>query len=85
MQITLLLFGTFRSFGEQLKLSLPKNASVSDIREELLKKIMQLDSSFKNKKLIESSRFATETEVLGDDQPLQNEAMIAIIPPVAGG
>ena len=85
MKITLLLFGAFRSFGEQFMLSLPENAIVSDMREELLKEIMQLDSNFKKKELIESSRFATETEVLRDDQPLQNEAVIAIIPPVAGG
>ena len=79
MEIKLQLFGAFRPFGEELILSLPDGAVVSDIRASLASAIEA------NQGLIDSSRFATETEVLSDDATLEDGAVIAIIPPVAGG
>ncbi len=85
MEITLQLFGAFRAFGEQLTLSLPEGAIISDIRKTLIKKLNELDSSFDKLSLIDSSRFATETEILNEDTTLENGSIITIIPPVAGG
>lgn len=85
MEITLQCFGAFRPFGEQLTLSLAKGALVSDIREALVSKLKELDSNFNKKALIDSSRFATETELLFETEPLKEDAIIAIIPPVSGG
>ncbi len=84
MEITLQLFGEFRHFGSYLKILLTKGATISDIRKELLKELQKRDPNFK-KDLIDSSRFATETELLSDTHSLQDGSMITIIPPVAGG
>ena len=79
MEITLQLFGSYRPYGEHLTLSLPSGAVVADIRLALLQ-VIQSEPA-----LIQSSRFATETEVLADDAPLQDGITLAIIPPVSGG
>jgi molybdopterin converting factor small subunit len=85
MEVTLQLFGAFRTFGNQLKLSLKKNSTVSDIRKALLDQAPSSDMSFDKKALIEQSRFATETEVLSEATPLEPSMVITIIPPVSGG
>ena len=79
MQITIQLFGAFRPYGEQLELTLPDGATVADIRSAILAKIDTPQA------LLDSSRFATETEVLADNSPLKDGETYAIIPPVAGG
>lgn len=85
MQITLQLFGGFRPLGTQLELCLPEDATVSDIPKALTQKIAELDSSFTKQALVKVSRFATETELLNENDLLNDGATIAIIPPVAGG
>ena len=85
MEITLQLFGVFRTLGDQLKLSLQKGSTVSDIRKALLDQAPPSDMSFNKKALIEQSRFATETEVLSEATPLEASMVITIIPPVSGG
>ena len=85
MEITLQLFGAFRSFGEHLTLSLSQNATVSDIKSVLLEKMTALDEAFDKKRLIDSARFATETEILPETALLKSGDIIAIIPPVSGG
>lgn len=79
MQITLELFGAFRPFGDSLTLNLPENGRVSDIRPILKQRIDAKPG------LIDSSRFATDTEILMEDHFLQDGARLAILPPVAGG
>lgn len=79
MKVTLQLFGPFRPFGEQLELTLPEGAAVQDLRPPLMERLPQMES------VIRSSRFATETEVLPENAPLADGALLAIIPPVSGG
>lgn len=85
MEITLQLFGAFRSFGESLKLTLPANAVISGIREVLTKKLIEVEASPNKIMLIDISRFATETEILSEETSLQDGMVITIIPPVSGG
>ena len=85
MEITLQLFGAFRIFGETVTLQLPERAIVSDVRDVLSKKLFELDSKFNRKGLLDSSRFATEVEILYETSPLSAGATIAIIPPISGG
>lgn len=85
MKITLQCFGAFRPFGENITLSLPEKAVVSDIRAALLLRIKEKDNSFNKVGLIDSSRFATETDILPENTSLSDGMRIAIIPPVSGG
>lgn len=85
IKIILQCFGAFRPFGENITLSLPENAIVSDIRAALLLQIREKDAGFKKVGLIDSSRFATETEILAENTSLNDGMCIAIIPPVSGG
>lgn len=79
MKITLQLFGAFRPFGDQIELTLPAGANVAQIRPALTAEMPQMES------VIHSSRFATETDILPETAPLNDGAMLAIIPPVSGG
>lgn len=85
MKITLQCFGAFRPFGENITLSLPEKAVVSDIRAALLLRIQEKDKGFNKGGLIDSSRFATQTEILPENTSLSDGMCIAIIPPVSGG
>ncbi|UAT42873.1 hypothetical protein GUI12_01740 [Anaplasmataceae bacterium AB001_6] len=85
MKITLQLFGAFKSFGEELKLHLPENAIVSDIRKALIEKIKQIDNNIYKISLIDNSFFANQTEILSEKSSLQDGIVVAIIPPISGG
>ena len=85
MNITIQCFGAFRPFGEQISLTVTEGTSISGMRTLLLDKLKQIDASFDKPGLLESSRFATETEILPESTPLQDGMSIAIIPPVSGG
>jgi len=85
MEIRLQLFGAFRPLGEELKLTLDKGAIVSDIRAALIEVLGKVDNKLLKQGVVESSRFATETEILSESALLKDGEVIAIIPPVAGG
>lgn len=85
MNITIQCFGAFRPFGEQISLQIPKGNTVSDMRAALLDRLKQIDASFNKPGLLDSSRFATETEILQESTPLKDGMSIAVIPPVSGG
>lgn len=85
MQITLQTFGAFRQFGQNISLELSDDAKVADIRVPLVSALAEFSANFDIAGLIESSRFATETEILGEDAILQNGNLITILPPVSGG
>ncbi len=85
MEITIQCFGAFRPFGEQIILSVAEGTSLCAMRKVLLDKLKQIDDSFDKPGLLDSSRFATETEILQESTPLQDGMRIAIIPPVSGG
>ena len=85
MNITIQCFGAFRPFGEQISLSMNEGTSISDMRAALLNRLKQIDASFDKPGLLDSSRFATETEILQESTLLQDGMSIAIIPPVSGG
>lgn len=85
MKIIVQLFGAYRPFGEQVEIDLAQGAQVSDIREPFFAELQLIDKNFNNKALLDSSRFATKTEILSENAALKNGDIIAIIPPVAGG
>ena len=79
MEITLQLFGAYRSFGSRLTLDVADGARVADLRPALKQAIAVKEG------LVDSSRFATEEALLADDAPLCDGAVLAVIPPVSGG
>lgn len=85
MNITIQCFGAFRPFGEQISFTVTEGALVSDMRLALLDRLKQIDASFDKPQLLESSRFATETEILRESTPLTDGMSLIILPPVSGG
>lgn len=85
MQITIQTFGAFRQFGRDIKLELGDNACVADIRAPLANALADQKATFDIAGLIDSSRFATEIEILDEDAALSDGALITILPPVSGG
>lgn len=85
MNITIQCFGAFRPFGEQISLVVTEGDTVADMRNLLMDKLKQIDASFNKPELLDSSRFATEKEILLESTPLKDGMCIAIIPPVSGG
>ncbi|WP_319495737.1 MoaD/ThiS family protein [uncultured Cohaesibacter sp.] len=85
MTITIRCFGAFRAFGEEMELTVARGTTVADLREPLLEAMRQADQTFAADVLLDSSRVATETELLTDAAPLVEGMRLAIIPPVSGG
>ncbi len=86
IQITLQLFGAYRTLGEQLNITLPENSVVADIRTAVAAVIRKRNHDIKHwEQLLSVTHFATESELLQDNSPVPNNTNIAIIPPVAGG
>ncbi len=85
MKVTVQLFGAFRPFGDALDVQLPEKAVVADIRGTLVDRLQAMDAKIMVKGLVESSRFATDTEILAESRALETGMVVAIIPPVAGG
>lgn len=85
MQITIQTFGAFRQFGRNIGITLVDNACVADIREPLALALAEQEAKFDIAGLIDSSRFATDVEILDEDTLLTEAALITILPPVSGG
>lgn len=85
MKINLQTFGPFRTLGENIELEMREGEKISSIRGELKKYIKKHHPSFANIKLINSSHFANESEILAEEYILAEGDIITIIPPVAGG
>jgi molybdopterin converting factor small subunit len=80
--IAIRLFGAFRQgqAGSTLTVDIPPDARVAELRQAMHAALAS-DSA---RALLQASAFATDTEVLDDDQ-LVPEREISILPPVCGG
>jgi len=86
MTLTLKLFGSFRNYGQELTLEVPENGQVSDLRLALLESLKKQEPNEEAlKKLISTSRFATDKAVLEEEDYVKNINELAILPPVSGG
>ncbi len=81
-EIPIRLFGAFRQgrADPTLTVEVGNDASVAELRQAM-HQVLDSDSS---RALLQASAFATDTEVLEDDQPVP-EREISILPPVCGG
>ena len=87
MEIQLKLYASskFLSNSDILKVQLPKNSTIGDLRNALSKII--LEKKLNNiENLSETSAFFGETnEVVNDSYKLKDKEIISIIPPIGGG
>ena len=89
MKIKLELFGASRDFSDKdyLDLEIEDKASVSDLRNEIIK---YLDKNFKGNesfiKVVKSSAFCSENnKIISDNYRITKDQKIGIIPPIGGG
>ncbi len=64
---------------EMVSLDLAANAVVADLRRRLAEEIPALAA------LLQRSALAVNEEFANDDQPLTDDAEVALLPPVSGG
>tara|TARA_B100000029_G_scaffold432304_1_gene444315 strand:- start:47 stop:310 length:264 start_codon:yes stop_codon:yes gene_type:complete len=87
MKIQLKLYASskFLSDKDILKVDLPKNSTIGDLRNALSKIISK--KNLKNiENLPETSAFFGElNEVINDNYKLKDKEIISIIPPIGGG
>ncbi|MGY6555295.1 MAG: MoaD/ThiS family protein [Wenzhouxiangella sp.] len=81
-QVPVRLYGAFRQThtGSTLTVAVADDATVADLRAAL-HAVLPGDSA---RALLKASAFATDTEVLDEDQPVP-EREVSILPPVCGG
>ena len=88
MKVKIELFGAARDFSEQnlLELDLDQKSTIKDIREKI---IQYLDEKFNGnenyKKIVNSSAFCSENDIVSDNYKMTNNEKIGIIPPIGGG
>ena len=89
MKIKLELFGASRDFSNKdyLDLEIRDKASISDLRNEIIKYIDKRFSGNENFiKVVKSSAFCSENnEIISDNYKITKDQKIGIIPPIGGG
>ncbi len=89
MKIKLELFGASRDFSNEdhLELNVKNQASVEDLRNEIIKHIDKNFSGNENFiKVVKSSAFCSENnEIISDNYKITKDQKIGIIPPIGGG
>ena len=89
MKIKLELFGASRDFSDDdhLELNVKDQASVEDLRNEIIKHIDKNFSGNENFiKVVKSSVFCSENnEIISDNYKITKDQKIGIIPPIGGG
>lgn len=84
MNITLQLFGAFRTLGNETVLTVPEGATTHELSQSV--EAFLLGNGHED--LLETlavSRFATDKAVLPKGAPLGTDRRFAILPPVSGG
>ena len=89
MKIKLELFGASRDFSNEdhLELNVKNQASIDDLRNEIIKYLVKNFSGNENFiKVIKSSAFCSENnEIISDNYKITKDQKIGIIPPIGGG
>jgi len=88
MKVVIELFGASRDFSDEnlIELDIKNNSTIRDVREEMLD---YLDLNFKGNKnfikIVNSSAFCSNDNIISDNYKITNNEKIAIIPPIGGG
>ena len=88
MKVVIELFGASRDFSDKnsIELDIKNNSTIRDVREEMLD---YLDLNFKGNKnfikIVNSSAFCSNDNIISDNYKITNNEKIGIIPPIGGG
>ena len=88
MRVVIELFGASRDFSDKnsIELVIKNNSTIRDVKEEMLD---YLDLNFKGNKnfikIVNSSAFCSNDNIISDNYKITNNEKIAIIPPIGGG
>ena len=88
MKVVIELSGASRDFSDKnsIEFDIKNNSTIKDVREEILD---YLDLNFKGNKnfikIVNSSAFCSNDNIISDNYKITNNEKIAIIPPIGGG
>ena len=88
MKVVIELFGASRDFSNKnsIELDIKNNSTIKDVRGKILD---YLDLNFKGNKnfikIVNSSVFSSNDNIISDNYKITNNEKIAIIPPIGGG
>ena len=88
MKVVIELFGASRDFSDKnsIEFDIKNNSTIKDVREEILD---YLDLNFKGNKnfikIVNSSAFCSNDNIISDNYKITNNEKIGIIPPIGGG
>ena len=88
MKVVIELFGASRDFSDKnsIEFDIKNNSTIKDVRKEILD---YLDLNFKGNKnfikIVNSSAFCSNDNIISDNYKITNNEKIAIIPPIGGG
>jgi molybdopterin converting factor small subunit len=88
MKVVIELFGASRDFSDKnsIELDIKNNSTIRDVRGKMLD---YLDLNFKGNKnfikIVNSSAFCSNNNIISDNYKITNNEKIAIIPPIGGG
>jgi len=88
MKIQLRLYGSSKILSDKdaLKIELPNNSKIENLRDILSKIISEKYSKSNLKDLPKTAAFFSEkNEVVNDNYKLKDKEFISIIPPIGGG
>ena len=86
IDVELNCFGSFRLLlGESVRLSVPMNASLDDLKQALAEKIDAKKAGFDPAALLAVCAIADEETVLPADYRFSQSRKLALLPPVSGG
>ena len=88
MKVIIELFGASRDFSDQnlLELDIENDSTIKDVRNKILN---YLYINFKGNenfiKIVNSSAFCSNDNIISDNYKITNNEKIGIIPPIGGG
>ena len=88
MKIQIELFGASREFSDQnyLELNIENDSTIKDIRKKIIDYLIKnFDGNENFIKIVNSSAFCLNNNIISDNYKITNNEKIAIMPPIGGG
>ena len=88
MKIQIELFGVSREFSDQnyLEFNIENNSTIKDVRKKIIDFLIKdFDGNENFIKIVNSSAFCSNDNIISDNYKITNNEKIAIIPPIGGG
>ena len=88
MKIQIELFGASREFSDQnyLEFNIENNSTIKDVRKKIIDYLNKdFDGNENFIKIVNSSAFCSNDNIISDNYKITNNEKIAIIPPIGGG